>query len=161
MVMALAVGMFAVSAASAQQPQPGAPGVPGTAAAPAVAAPVPTFVQAPGVPAFVQGGCCTAATTDCCCNDRKHGKGRLHDRHCHGNGRWAGFTIGSGCANSVNCSNWATHRTFAFGSCNQFFNPGDKCGHGGLFGRAHCATAPLGTGITPCHPCVYGSYLNR
>jgi hypothetical protein len=149
MVLAAVLGMIAVGAASADQAQP----IPAAGPAPA-----PTFVQAPvAAPTFVQGGCCTAAS-DCCGKDRKRG---LLDRHCHGNGRCAGLTIGAGCANTVSCGNWATHRTFVFGSCNQFFNPGDKCGHGGLFGRAHCATAPLGTGIVPPGPCCYGSYLNR
>jgi hypothetical protein len=160
-VLAAAVGMFAANAASAQQPQP-LPGGPGAPAAPAVAGPAPTFVQAPGAPAFVHGGCCSAAAPahDCCCDSR--GKHARRDRHCHDGGRWGGLTIGAGCANSVGCASWASNRTFAFGGCHQFFNPGNKCGHGGgLFGRAHCATAPLGTGIVPCGPCVYGSYLNR
>ena len=159
MVLAAVLGMIAGSAASADHPQPAASG--------AVPSPAPTFVQAPvAAPTFVQGGCCTAAS-DCCCHDRKHGKRNLHDRHCHGTDRWAGFTIGSGCANNVGCSNWATHRTFVFGGCNQFFNPGDKCGRGGLFGHCgglfgrDCATAPLGTGIVPPGPCCYGSYLSR
>ena len=58
-------------------------------------------------------------------------------------------TIGEGCANPITCGNWASERTFLFGSCKQFFNPGNKCGGGGC-----------GSHNNP-GPCSYSTYLNR
>ena len=77
------------------------------------------------------------------------------------------FKIGDGCASNPGCTNLAAERTFLFGSCRQFFTPGNQCGRGGcgssLFG-GRGAHEPLLLGSsnlgTP-NPCVYGSYLNR
>jgi len=65
--------------------------------------------------------------------------------------------IGQGCATKPGCSNVAAERTFIFGSCNQFFNPGNKCGTGKcgpgmLFGQGNLGNS---------NNCVYGTYLNR
>jgi hypothetical protein len=166
MILAAAVGLLAAGAASAQQPMPAAPVAyaPQSAAPAAQAQPKPLpggapAVAAPAAPiaAAAQPGCCgaVAAPAPCGgCDSCGHSKwSGLHGRlaACPG-------TIGAGCANPIGCSNWASQRNFTFGSCNQFYNPGNKCG-GGLFGR--CATGPHGTGIAGCGPCSYGSYLNR
>ena len=175
MILAAAVGLFAAGAASAQQPMPAIPlayapqsaapaaqaqprPLPG--AAPAVA--VPGYPVAAPIAAPVQpGGCCGSVAAPTCGGCDSCGRG-------HGHGKWSGLhgrlcsspaTIGAGCASPVGCSNWAAERTFMFGSCNQFFGAGHKCGHG--FGFGGCATGPIGTGIGSCGPCVYGSYLNR
>ena len=165
-ILAAAVGLFAAGAASAQQPMPAAPvAYAPQSAAPAAQAqpkPLPPAAGAPAAPVaapvVVQGqpGCgpvaapCGAPCGGGCDSCGKHSG--LHARlaACPG-------TIGAGCANPIGCSNWASERNFAFGSCNQFFSPGNKCG--GRFGG--CATHPLGTGIGDCGPCAYGSYLNR
>ncbi len=76
--------------------------------------------------------------------------------------------IGDGCASNPGCTNLAAERTFLFGSCRQFFTPGNQCAHGGcgssLFGGRRAGHEPLLLGSanlgTP-NPCVYGSYLNR
>jgi hypothetical protein len=67
--------------------------------------------------------------------------------------------IGAGCETPVGCTPLAATRTFAFGSCNQFFNAGNDCsllkgrnGHGGIAG---------GCGIPATPPCAYGTYHNR
>lgn len=171
MILAAAVGLFAAGAASAQQPMPAAPvayapqsaapaaqaqpkPLPGAPAAPAVAVPAAPLAAA------AQPGCCGAVAAPAPCGGC--------DSCGHGHGKWAGLharaaacpgTIGAGCANPIGCSNWASDRTFVFGSCNQFFGAGGKCG--GHWGFGGCATGPLGTGISSCGPCVYGSYLNR
>ncbi|OWK46937.1 hypothetical protein FRUB_00636 [Fimbriiglobus ruber] len=88
------------------------------------------------------------------------------------------YGIGAGCAMPLTCSNWAAERTFLFGSCRQFFSPGNQCcagcgggqgggcGHGGGGGCGH----GLGLGATNGNPppslgtyntCKYSSYLNR
>ena len=64
---------------------------------------------------------------------------------------WNVFRIGEGCAMPSGCSGFAAERTFAFGSCKQFFNPGNDCK---ICNPVHGPRAPVG-------PCVYGSYLNR
>lgn len=87
-----------------------------------------------------------AAGCDTCAPARHHG------------GLLSGLTIGEGCRNSAGCGNLATARTFMFGGCNQFFNPGYKCR---LCGRSR-GSAPVGAGGLGDHcPCVYGTYLNR
>ena len=67
------------------------------------------------------------------------------------------LTIGQGCASSPGCSTPAMERTFLFGSCHQFFNPGNKCGTGKcgpgmLFGQGNLGNS---------NNCIYGTYLNR
>ena len=70
------------------------------------------------------------------------------------------FLIGEGCANPVSCGSFASERTFLFGSCKQFFNPGNKCGLG--FGHGGCAAYPLGTGGLGNHnTCEDGTAVNR
>ena len=165
MILAAAVGLFAAGVASAQQPMPAIPLAYAPQGTPAVQVQPKPLPGAPGAaPAYVvpghpvaapvavptQPGCGYAAAPyggcDSCGSAKKGGHhGRLG--------------IGAGCANSVGCSTCAQERTFLFGSCNQFFNAGNNCGHGFGFGR--CATGPIGTGIPACGPCVYGSYLNR
>ena len=58
--------------------------------------------------------------------------------------------IGAGTINPVTCGCLASERTFAFGSCKQFFNPQDTCGAGGCW--------PVDR-RTPCQGVT--SYLNR
>ena len=172
MILAAAVGLFAAGAASAQQPMPSSLPVvyAPQSAAPAAQAqpkPLPPAASAPAIPVVVQGqpGCGPVAAP--CASQCATGCDS-----CKGH-KWAGVharvaanpcTIGAGCANTVGCSSPASERTFLFGSCHQFFNPGNKCGGGHGFGgflRGDCATGPIGTGIGSCGPCVYGSYLNR
>ena len=59
--------------------------------------------------------------------------------------------IGEGCAMPAGCSSCAAERTFAFGSCKQFFNAGHDC--------KICNPVYGPRAATP--PCVYGSLLNR
>jgi hypothetical protein len=69
------------------------------------------------------------------------------------------FLIGEGCASPIGCSNFAAERTFMFGSCNQFFNPGNKCS---IFSFRSCASKACGAGgLGDYNTCNYGSYLNR
>ena len=37
------------------------------------------------------------------------------------------FTIGEGCRMPVGCSSYFAERTFLWGSCRQFYTPGNKC----------------------------------
>ena len=37
------------------------------------------------------------------------------------------FTIGEGCRMPAGCSNYFAERTFLWGSCRQFYTPGNKC----------------------------------
>lgn len=71
------------------------------------------------------------------------------------------WLIGEGCRNPIGCGNFASERTFLFGSCRQFFNPGFDCA--GPF--SHCFpkhSLIYGTGGIGDHKrCEYGSYLNR
>jgi hypothetical protein len=86
------------------------------------------------------------------------------------------FRIGAGCAMPIGCSNWAAERTFLFGSCRQFFNPGNDCGSssyrfGGCNGSGYpgsggcnggCGGVNYGGGGKEKHPCQgVTSYLNR
>ena len=80
------------------------------------------------------------------------------------------YGIGAGCAMPIGCSNWAAERTFLFGSCRQFFNPGNDCGsHAGRFGGCNGTGYPGAGGCNSCggggkekHPCQgVTSYLNR
>lgn len=163
MVLTAVVGLAAAGTAAAQQPMPGnlpvvlAPAAP-QSAAPAAQAQPKTMPPAAGyaapVAVPVQPGCgAVAAPCGGGCDSCKGGKWTgLHARVAANP-----FTIGAGCANTVGCSNLASERTFLFGSCRQFYNPGNKCG----FGFGGCASSPIGTGIGSCGPCSYGSYLNR
>jgi hypothetical protein len=65
--------------------------------------------------------------------------------------------IGPGCATQPGCTSFAAQRTFMFGSCNQFFNAGNKCGTGNCNGTAY-GSGGLGA-YDNCKG--YGSYLNR
>ncbi len=58
--------------------------------------------------------------------------------------------IGAGTINPVTCGCLASERTFAFGSCKQFYNPQLECGAGGCW---HVDRR------TPCQGVT--SYLNR
>lgn len=68
------------------------------------------------------------------------------------------YAIGAGTVMPIGCSCLAAERTFLFGSCSQFFNPGN-----------YCAGANYGGGCNTCggggrekHPCQgVTSYLNR
>jgi hypothetical protein len=182
MMVAAALGVLGVagtvSAQGTPQPMPAslgglplvvAPLVPGQAVvpAPAPATAAPVIAPAP------QGGCCGSTSvpsgcgSDSCCGKTSRGGllGHLSNSKCG---------IGEGCANPVGCGNCATEKTFLFGGCHQFFNPGNKCG-GGLFGGHGCGGGlggifggckvcpfpPQGTGGLTSGPCTYFSYLNR
>ena len=150
-ILAAAFGLMG-SAAFAQTPPPLPPAAQPTpmpmplAAQPVTPAPLMTAAPAPyATPTY--GGCSTECAPTA---TSKRLAGRIVSP----------FTIGEGCANPVSCGNFASERTFLFGSCRQFFNPGNKCGHSwGLHG---CATSPLGTGGLGNHnSCEYGTHLNR
>ena len=74
------------------------------------------------------------------------------------------YGIGAGTATPVTCGCHAADKTFVFGSCKQFFNPGNVCGSGcGFNGRNNCPlptyAAPYGA---PGNNCAGPfSYLNR
>jgi hypothetical protein len=78
------------------------------------------------------------------------------------------FVIGQGCPNPVTCGSFSSERTFLWGSCRQFHNPGNDCGprYQGIFsgfhnGWGHGANRDLGTGVNLPHThCVYGSFHN-
>jgi len=67
-------------------------------------------------------------------------------------------TIGEGCRSDVNCSSFAAERTFMFGSCRQFFNPGNKCN---LCNKPAPYTIHGPGGLGNQNNCVYGTFLNR
>ncbi|HVK16015.1 MAG TPA: hypothetical protein VM533_03640 [Fimbriiglobus sp.] len=174
MILAAVLGVVGgVGAASAQAPQqmPTAPGGVPAVAAPVVVAPVqpaPTLAAPHAVaPAPIAGGDCGGCDNAC-----DSAKGRKHGRN--GGGLFHKASIGEGCANPIGCGSCASEKTFLFGGCNQFFNPGNKCGNGlgggcggssgcGLLDRirGNCAIAPVGTGGLNQPPCTYFSYLNR
>ncbi len=113
----------------------------------------------PLAPAAIGSGCSGCAATAApshaaaseWCGDKSAGP-RLH----LASKIFSPFTIGQGCASPVGCSTLASERTFLFGSCNQFFNAGNKCGHG------LCSGSTFGSGGLGDHQrCVYGSNLNR
>jgi hypothetical protein len=178
MILAAVLGVVGgAGAAFAQAPQP-MPATPG--AVPVVVAPAQPVLAAPHIvaPAPVNGGCCGSvapAPADCggCDSDCTSSKGRKH--HRNGGGLFHKAAIGEGCANPIGCGSCASEKTFLFGGCDQFFNPGDKCGHGmgggcnggGCLGglrtrlRGDCAIAPVGTGGLNSPPCTYTSYVNR
>ncbi len=180
------VGGAGATFAQAPQPMPGPAGGVPAVAAPAVVAPAQPIAAAP---APISGGCCGSAPViaqdyyggGCdSCGSSASTKGR------HG-GLFHRATIGQGCANPIGCGSCASEKTFLFGGCNQFFNPGNKCGggilgsgcgssgcggHGGGCGngacggllsrlRGDCAISPVGTGGLSSPPCTYTSYLNR
>lgn len=72
--------------------------------------------------------------------------------------------IGSGTAMPIGCSCYSADKTFIFGTCRQFFNPGKVCSDGGYFARPHCAMPIYGPGGVgqPANNCAGPfSYLNR
>ena len=77
----------------------------------------------------------------------------LHKAHARNRSSVLGnLFIGCGTANPVGCGCLASERTFAFGSCKQFYNPGGEC-HGGCSSCWPVDRRPPGPGVT--------SYLNR
>jgi hypothetical protein len=73
----------------------------------------------------------------------------------------SGLFIGKGTEMPIGCSCFNAQRTFAFGSCSQFYNPGNECRHCG-FGFGRCHTPVGGTGsAASVPPCVYSSYTDR
>jgi hypothetical protein len=73
-----------------------------------------------------------------------------------------GLAIGAGCANPIGCGSPASEKTFVFGSCRQFYNPGNDCRGFFSCGGKHCGQ-PLvyGPGGLNDPICSYGSYMNR
>ena len=99
-------------------------------AAPATATDPLVFVQPAGPPSFV-AACPACNTREASSFGATHGPklGLVHTLLYP-------FTIGEGCRMPVGCSNIFAERTFLFGSCRQFFTPGNKCS---LFpGGGHC-----------------------
>ena len=87
-----------------------------------------------------QGGCGTCGTD---------GKGKHHH-----------LLIGRGTEMPVGCACCDAQKTFLFGSCNQFYGPGNDCRRCGI-GRGNCH-APVGGPPYPAvPPCTYSSYTNR
>lgn len=130
----------------------------GGSAAAQAPAPASMFVQAQQPATFVQAGCnsCGGAT-DTLAGKHQVG-GHLLNRAYHN----SPLTIGPGCPNPIGCGSWASERTFLFGSCKQFFNPGGKCdSYWDRFARN--VTTPLGAGglgaAGPCDPLF--SHHNR
>lgn len=168
LALAAAIGLFSAGVASAQgtpQPLPAAPGGAPAVQPKAVAPtqPPPThFGAATAAPTTLGSTGCAGGTVGCaapCATDCGPTCGKsLFGKLGHSKvGKVAAVPlIGPGCASPIGCSNFAAERTFIFGSCRQFFNPGNKCGL-----RGGCSVG----GIGGCHgssdPCVYGSYLNR
>ena len=161
--LALAAGSLIASAglAAAQPGVTGAPNFP------------PTFprsqsttglVAAYGSHSLQQAGCSTCSPT-ATLTETPHYSVKNSLGH-GGHGLLAGRGIGEGCKSEAGCSSYAAERTFFWGGCSQFFNPGNNCG-GGLFGgRGLCGNRPDiyppgPGGLTNPNPCVYGSYLNR
>lgn len=149
---AIAAAVAVAGAANAQTPAP----VPAPAAPP-VAMPAPAGVASPApAPAVVSAApaaaCATPAVADCApaaadCDPCKGGKlGRL----------FGAVKIGEGCANPVDCGSCASEKTFLFGSCKQFFNPGNDCA-----GCKKCPPLLLGKGLLANDPCHYGAFTNR
>ena len=143
-----------VTSLSAMAQQPQAPiyynPVQQVQAAPVAPAPMPQAQAMPAHPAAPMvvssgPGCnsCGASIANCDCKKPGFFK-RLINR----------FSIGEGCESPVCCGNFASTRTFLFGSCRQFFNAGNKCGAmSGLFGSCNtCGCAGS---------CNNGSFLNR
>jgi hypothetical protein len=174
MILAAVLGLVGGAGATfAQAPQP-MPATPG--AAPAVVAPAYPVPAAPHIvaPPPIAGGCCGSVAPIAYgdCGGCESTKGR---KHRNGGGLFHRASIGEGCANPIGCGSCASEKTFLFGGCNQFFSPGNKCGHGlgggcngggclgGLRDRLSgaCAIAPVGTGGLNSPPCTYTSYLNR
>ncbi len=167
-----AAAVLAISgAASAQTGVQVLPQIPvATQAAPApMPAPAGAPAAAPAVsPVIVhgQGGCtnCAAPAGNCAsCDPFEKCK-----RSLLGGGLLGGAKIGAGCANPVGCGTVASERTFLFGSCKQFYNPGSDCGkHGGLGGGCgaggckNCGLIPPGPGGYGAPICTYGAYSNR
>jgi hypothetical protein len=134
-MMAAALVLTSATLASAQAPwSPGKPAETAvkqagcTGCAPAAAAPAPV-VAAPA-----------AAPSCSSCEAKGSVLGRVASP----------FLIGPGCAANVGCNSFAAQRNFMFGGCNQFFNPGNKCG------------IQYGSGNLGNHDnCKYGTHLNR
>lgn len=126
-ILALSIGAVISASASAQAPAAQAP----------APTPAPAAQAAPIVAVSTSGGCNSCGTS---------GKASKH----HGAGL---FRIGEGCASTAGCSSCKQERTFLWGSCHQFFNAGNDCGHG-HGGHNHGPRA-----IQPS--CVYGTYLFR
>ncbi len=165
-LFAVAGLVASLSFAAAQSPSQGSQfatiktvPIQGKVAAPAPAPLAASVQQAAGwsggTPVVVQGPGCAAG--DC---GPKTNKSVLHKA----------LFIGQGCESPIGCSNLAAERTFIFGSCRQFFNPGNDCGsHAGKFGG--CAGTGFagsggckscGGGGSEKHPCQgVTSYLNR
>ena len=147
-----------VATQAAPAPMPAPAGAP--AAAPATAPAVsPVIVHG-------QGGCtnCAAPAGNCAsCDPFEKCKKSLLSR-----GVFGGAKIGAGCESPAGCGSFASERTFLFGSCKQFYNPGSDCGkHGGLGGGCgaggckNCGLIPPGPGGYGAPICTYGAYSNR
>ena len=163
--LALVAGSLLASAGLAAAQPPSAPSPPAFRPTFPLSQATPGLIAALGSHSIAQAGCSTCSPTSTLAetphysvrNSLGHGGGGL----LH-NGKYA---IGEGCKGEAGCSSYAAERTFFWGGCSQYFNPGYKCGScgplgGGLFGK-HDYYPPGPGGLTNPNPCVYGSYLNR
>jgi hypothetical protein len=149
-LLSCAIGLIAgIGSAFAQAPAL----QPAPKTTPLVAAPVAQTPAAP-VQGVVSGNCVVAQGPGCAATTATKS-------------RWKNlFCIGEGCANPVGCSNLAAERTFIFGSCRQFFNPGNDCGPC-AHKLGNCSGASGKGGCSGCnnpekHPCAgVTSHLNR
>jgi hypothetical protein len=71
-----------------------------------------------------------------------------------------GLLIGRGTEMPVGCACCAAQKSFIFGSCNQFYSPGNDC-RGCGFGRGNCHAPVGGPPYPPVPPCTYSSYTYR
>jgi hypothetical protein len=131
----------------------------GLAAAPAAATDPGLFVQAGQTPSFVTAAGCSHCGTREVSSFGAAG-GPAAPKGVLGAVAYP-FTIGEGCRNPVGCGTFASMRTFQFGSCSQFYTPGNKCGlcaGGGLFGTPGVIYG-VPRSLEP--NCTYGSFHNK
>lgn len=95
---------------------------------------------------YYAGGAKAATGCNSCGTTGSHAK--LHSAIC----------IGKGTEMPPGCACFAAQRSFVFGSCNQFFNPGNDCNRCG-FGKGGCNNTRSPAGPVP--PCTYSTYLYR
>jgi hypothetical protein len=133
MLLAAAFVGFAITA-TAQAPLQSGP------ASKAPVQPVRGGSGAPATPVVVQGcGSCASG-------------GAVNAKHS--------LIIGAGTINPVGCGCAASERSWMFGSCKQFFNPGNVCGGGcggglGIGNRNPCDLPKYGTGLgQPANNCA-------
>lgn len=165
LMLSLCGGLLAATAAFAQPAQPAPipkpvapapmpkPVAPSAPAVVAPTAPAPVVVAAPATGVGCAAPGCAPSGCDSC--GKSGAAGKVFGNHK--------LFIGVGTATPVDCTCHAADKTFVFGSCKQFFNPGKTCNGVNLHGgRERCPlpayAAPYGK---PGHNCAPFSYLDR